>query len=74
MPQPRPDSTPPEKPRTVLVPSQAEHGPACGNERLACPEHGMPFGPNYLPAERQVRRDVVLIFAHDCRQAWRVAA
>jgi hypothetical protein len=74
MPQPRPKSTPPERLRTVLVPSNAEHGPACGTERIPCPIHGLPWGGSYAPAERHVRPGGVFIFAHDCHQAWRVAA
>jgi hypothetical protein len=74
MPLPRPDSTPRTKRPERLVPTTAEHGGTCGGERVACPIHGLPLGPLYRPAERQVRGGIVLIFAHDCRQAWRVAA
>jgi hypothetical protein len=54
----------------LLVPSNADHGPTCG-ERIPCPLHGQPLGPHYLPAERQRRRFVTLVFAHDCGYAWR---
>lgn len=55
----------------LLVPANGiDHGPACG-ERIPCPVHGTPNGPDYLPAERQIRQFGVFIFAHDCRRAWR---
>lgn len=56
---------------SVLLWTNAEHGPACGAERIECPIHGAPFGPLYLPAERQRRRGGVFVFAHDCHGAWR---
>jgi hypothetical protein len=55
MPNPRPDSTPP-----VYV-----HDGACG-PRVACPEHGWPWGALYRPAELVNG----LVVAHDCGGRW----
>jgi hypothetical protein len=50
-------------------PQPVHHGlrRGCG-ERIACPIHGMPFGPHYRPAERLACGTIV---AHDCGQTWR---
>jgi hypothetical protein len=59
---------------TVLLMSNAHHGPACGAERVSCPVCGEPYGPLYRPAERQVRRSGVFLFCHACHGAWREIA
>lgn len=57
---------------TVLLSAHGiQHGSACGVERIECPLHGAPYGPHYLPAERQKRRGGTFVFAHDCGGAWR---
>ena len=56
----------------VYIPSNVEHGPACG-ERVACPVHGQPYGPHYLPAELHHRVSSTYVIAHDCGRSWRVA-
>ncbi len=38
------------------------HAGGCG-QRIPCPKHGQPLGPDYLPAER-LRNGTVI--AHDC--------
>lgn len=74
MPSRPPDDSTPSSPfslDTVLLMSNASHGPSCGAERIPCPVCGEPFGPYYRPAERQLRRTGVFLFCHACHGAWR---
>jgi len=57
--------TPNHLPTTMQPHRDPEH--RCG-ERIPCPEHGLPWGPLYRPAERLHNGTVI---AHDCGQTWR---
>lgn len=61
---------------TVLLATNANHGPACGTERTECPACGLPFGPVYPPVERQYRPSGRFLFCHNpsCRGRWREIA